>query len=95
MKYVFCILSKLKITFNFENLTINNLMILLSVLDLLIFYFCSLPNKTVQNNCNNYNYDKWMLNVSNTDGIEKTFNILVRNKPHGIQVRISEYVLLS
>lgn len=44
-----------------------------------------LPNKTVQNNCNNYNYDKWMLNVNNTDGIEKSFNILVRNKPHGIQ----------
>ncbi|XP_025200311.1 uncharacterized protein LOC112598152 [Melanaphis sacchari] len=46
-----------------------------------------LSNKTVQNNCNNYNYDKWMLKVSDTNGIEKSFNVLVRNKPHGIQQR--------
>jgi hypothetical protein len=56
--------------------------------DLLIFNFYSLPNETVQNQCNNYNYDKWMLKVTDTNGTEKSLNVLVRNKPHGIQVRI-------
>jgi len=58
------------------------------------FYFCSSPNEVVQNSYNNYNYDKWMLKVSDVNGIDKSFNLLVRNKPHGIQVRIS-YIKLN
>uniref|UniRef100_A0A2S2NRB6 NMDA receptor-regulated protein 2 n=2 Tax=Schizaphis graminum TaxID=13262 RepID=A0A2S2NRB6_SCHGA len=45
----------------------------------------TLPNDTVQNQYNNYNYDKWMLKVTDTNGTEKSLNVLVRNKPHGIQ----------
>jgi len=29
-----------------------------------------------------------MLKVTDTNGTEKSLNVLVRNKPHGIQVRI-------
>ncbi|XP_015370182.1 PREDICTED: uncharacterized protein LOC107166134 isoform X3 [Diuraphis noxia] len=44
-----------------------------------------LSNEVIQNNNNNYNYDKWMLKVNDVNGINKSFNLLVRNKPHGIQ----------
>lgn len=34
-----------------------------------------------------------MLKVSDVNGVDKSFNLLVRNKPHGIQVRISHYLV--
>lgn len=51
----------------------------------------ALPNDAVQaNNCN-YNYDKWILKVTNINGVDKSFNLLVRNKPHGIQQQIKPH----
>lgn len=47
-----------------------------------------LPNEAVPNNYNNYNYDEWQLKVSGVNGVDKSFNLLVRNKPHGVQQNI-------
>ncbi|CAI6363938.1 unnamed protein product [Macrosiphum euphorbiae] len=49
------------------------------------------PIEAVQGDYNNYNYDKWMLKVSDVNGVDKSFNLLVRNKPHGIQQQIKPH----
>lgn len=56
-----------------------------------IFFSVLESENSEEQNYSKYNYDKWNLNVNEINGVlKKSFNILIRNKPH---IRVNNIIL--